>query len=485
MAPLYHYHELLRNGKISRRDFVKKAVALGVATPLMLSYLRDGAPAHAAPATNVPFPSGPTKYTKPEGITKEQTQARPLIFQTYEFEPAMVQGFCDTFAQQYDETVEYSVIPGDYTAVMLNKLLSKAPLDLLYTQEQGAKFYTAGWLMDLSGLWSIDEIKAACLPAMWEAMTLGDVVLGLPYFNAVKGMVMSNEILREKAGLKGKPYPKNYDELYAECRELKKQGVADAPFLPHWAPVHYGITQYFCAECFARGDQLWDEEYNPTFGPDTAAAQVLEGWKMLYADKIAPQGALTWADADRMDALNSGQHVYGYILSYDLKSLNDPNSSTIAGSAQFIPYSGQSWGVLDYGLYSVAAKPPDDAQLMQRLLRLVEFLGYKDKDGNFLTAKQWAIKADLGVGYPEVYEDPEVNAAYQQWMPDYPKMKDDVAELFKHVNVNRAWKTIWFSDWNATCQQELPLAITGDKPVADVLTAIKDGWLSLKQMYSK
>jgi hypothetical protein len=69
-------------------------------------------------------------------------------------------------------------------------------------------------------------------------------------------------------------------------------------------------------------------------------------------------------------------------------------------------------------------------------------------------------------------------------MPEYPKMKDDVAELFKHVNVNRGWKTIWYSDWNAVCQQELPLAITGDKPVADVLAAVKESWLSLKKTYA-
>jgi multiple sugar transport system substrate-binding protein len=476
MAPLYHYHDLLQKGKISRRDFIKKTVAAGIATPALLAYLGD--------QTTQVFAQAPTKFTKPEGITKEQTQARPLIFQTYEFEPAMVQGFCDTFAQQYDETIEYSVVPGDYTAVMLNKLLAKSPLDMLYTQDQGAKFYTAGWLMDLSGLWSIDDVKKATFPAMWEAMTLGDAVLGLPYFNAVKGMVMSNELLREKAGLKGKPYPKNYDELYAECRDLKQQGVATSPFLPHWAPVHYGITQYFCAECFARGDMLWDADYNPTFGPDTPAAKVLEDWKMLYTDKIAPQSALTWADADRMDALNSGQHVYGYILSYDLKSLNDPNSSTIAGHAQFVPYAGQSWGVLDYGLYSLAAKPPDDQALVQRLLRMVEFFGYKDKDGNYLTAKQWAIKQNLGVGYPEVYDDPDVNAAYKQWMPDYPAMKDGVAELFKYVNFNRGWKTIWFPDWNAFCQQELPKAITGEKTVADVIKSVKDSWSTAKQTYA-
>jgi multiple sugar transport system substrate-binding protein len=485
MPPLYHDHELLLKGKITRREFFKRAVAAGVVTPTILSFLQGCAPQAApAPATEAP-PAGPVKYSKPEGITKETTQARPLIFQTYEFESAMVQDFCDTFMEQYDEAAEYSVVPGDYTAVMLNKLLSKAPLDLLYTQDQGPKFYKAGWLQDLSGLWSIDEIKEACLPPMWDAMTVGDAVIGLPYFNAVKGMVMTNEVLREKAGLKGQPYPKDYDELYAECKELKKQGVTDAPFLPFWAPVHYGITQYFCAECFARGDMLWDDEYNPTFGPDTAVAQVLEGWKMLYADKIAPQGALTWADADRMDALNSGQHVYGYILSYDLKSLNDPASSTIAGSVQFIPYAGQSWGVLDYGLYSLAAKPADDKQLIERLLRFVEFMGYKDKEGNYLTAKMWAIKWNLGVGYPEVYDDPEVNAAYQEWMPEFPKMKDDTTELFKHVNVNRGWKAIWFPDWNAFCQQELPLAITGDKPVAEVIEAVKQAWLTSKELYKK
>lgn len=482
MPPLYEYHDRLMKGKISRRDFVKACITAGVSTPLLMSSLTGCTTEEAATTALSGPPIGP--FSMPEGVTKEMAQANPLVFQVWEFMPDMVAGFARTFEQQYDEVVEFSVIPGDYGSVMINKLLSGARLDILYTADTGPKFFKAGWLMDLSELWNIDEIQEACTPGMWEAMTMDGAVIGLPYFSAVKGTVFTNEILREKAGLIDSSYPKTYSDLWDECKQIKKDGVIDYPYLPFWGQAYYGIVRYFTGECKARGDDLWDKDHNAIFDVDTPAAEVLEDWRMLYAEELVPPGALTWADADRVDAFNSGQHVYAVFNDYDLQPVNDPTKSTIAGSVKFIPYQGQPWGELDYGLYSVVVRKDADKQFVERQMRLANFLGYKDKNGKFLTAIDWAKAANLGTAYAEVYDDPEVNESYKEWMPDYPKMKDDRSELFNHASACWGWKALWFPDWNAAIRPELAKAIIGEKSVKEVITFAKETWQSLKEIYA-
>ena len=133
---------MLQNNKISRRDFLKVMATIGLATPAVSSFLSAcaGAPQSTPLATEL---SGTALL---QSLTKDQAVANPLIADGWSFLPEVVNGFQKVFEEQYNESVKFEVIPGDFAATMLNKMIAKAPVHAMYTKSEAAKFLDAGWI---------------------------------------------------------------------------------------------------------------------------------------------------------------------------------------------------------------------------------------------------------------------------------------------------------------------------------------------------
>ncbi|MHB8613315.1 MAG: ABC transporter substrate-binding protein [Candidatus Dormibacteraceae bacterium] len=477
--PSYELLDQLLDKKLDRRSFIIRLGALGVATPAVLAYI-EACSNGATPTTT----GGKVTLTPPGKLPSGEAAKRPLIFNAWDFKPDVVRQFMQTFDSSYNESVNFSVIPGDFTSVMLNKLLSRAPLDYLYTQDNAVKFFNGGWIQDLSGLNNLNEIKQQTLPVQWTVQSYNGAILGLPYFNSAKGVVATNEIALAKAGLTGQ-YPKTHTELYAQVRQLKKDGVAQYPLIPHWVPLDYGITQMWAGEAICRGDKMWADDLSATFDTSTAAAQVLEDWRALYQDQVVPPASLTWQDSDRLDAFGTGKYVYCVLNGYNIYDVNQPAQSAIAGHVMAIPYAGEPWGFLDYAFYSVARKDAsnaDNKRVLDRAAQLVEFMGYKDNTGNFAVAKAWMEQAFLGTGYPALWNDPEVITALTKWMPDI-KLKTIFQAHYDNAVAISGWKAIWYPDFNAAARPLLAKAILGQETVPNTIKALKDSWSGLQATY--
>jgi multiple sugar transport system substrate-binding protein len=477
--------EKLMRTPVDRRTFIQRLAAAGAATPAVAAFLAAcGGDGNGGEGGGAASPGGAFNFTEIGPLPQGEAASRPLQFDAFEFKPELVREFLATFGSQYNEKVNLSILPGDYAAVMVNKFVSGAPVDFLYTQDQVVKFYTAGWVEDLSGLWNVEEIKSATLPVQWEVQTYNGALLGLPYFNSAKGVVATNELLRSQANLTS--YPRTHSELYEEVRELKRQGVADFPIIMHWAPAFYGITQMWVGEALCRGDSLWADDLSATFDSSTAAAEVLEDWRMLYQDDLVRPANLTWQDSDRLDAFGTGSYVYAVINGYNLYDLNNPEQSNIAGNVRAIPYSDEPWGFLDYGLYSVGKKDPGnetDERVLQRLGQLVNFMGYKDQDGDYRVAREWMKIAFLGPGYPELWDDPEVIQSFEEWMPDIA-IKDEFRTHYDQAVPITGWKAVWYPDFNSAAQTILASAVSGEQSVSDAVQTLRTTWDDLQTTYA-
>lgn len=210
------------------------------------------------------------------------------MFNAWSYKPEIVEEFQREFERQYDEAVNFEVIPGDYTTIMINKMVANSPLDCLYTKAQGTKMLEAGWIHDLSDLDNIEEIKEATLPAQWEAQTYKGQVFGLPYFNSMKCVLAYNKVRTEEAGLTEDDLPTTWDEAYDICRRLKKDGLSDRPIVMWWHKNYDIMLDNFIAECLARGDKLWDKEFNAVFDEDTPVAETLNAWQSIWKDGLVP-----------------------------------------------------------------------------------------------------------------------------------------------------------------------------------------------------
>jgi multiple sugar transport system substrate-binding protein len=475
--PIYVYHDDLIKGRISRRDFFKRAAAAGVATPVIAAYL-DAPEVSARPASQGRFNltrafAQTTKLSPPaEGVdTSEQ-----LIFRGWAYRPEVVQDNAKRFNEQYQETVDYQTVTGEYIKIMENFHIANQPLDMAYANPATlARWQLPGWVHDYEAWWDVDDARGEMYDGVRDSLSIGGKLYGLPYFVSIRGTMTANMTVLSKAGITPDQFPKTWDELYTQLRQLKADGVTEGPpFLPHWfaAGNWYGVSWGYLFECLNRGAVLFGENNEPVF--DDATLAVLVEWRKLLEEEIVPETVFTMQEADYIQAFAKGTYAYSPQQIYDLKVFNDPNASQIAGQAMAVPVNGQPWGLIDEGIYTAPARQGDSDQKLARKYRLAGFFGYRDQveGGALFVAKRWAIEAALNSGYKEILQDPEVIAAYNTWLPD-PAMLGTLDGIVNAGQFPKVWQTFWWEEWNAQAMAELPKAVLGQTPVEEVHANLK------------
>ena len=471
MTKIYDQLDKLMRGDIDRRTFLRATAIAGVATSAVLNHLEN---AEAADQLL--------------GATPEYNKSHPLYFNVWEFDPDIVQSSVSEFNREYQENCILQVLPGDYVTTELNKLLAGSPISMVYSQSELVKFYKAGFIQALDDLPGLDEIKKATLPVQWEAQSYDGHVLGLPYFHSAKPLVAVNTILAEKVGFKHK-YPKSWPELYQMAREAMKTGALPGPaYLPRWVPTSLEITNMWIVETQNRGGKVFDDtSFNPLFDASTEAAHVLENWHALYVDGVVPRSAVTITMDELIDGMSSGQFLYSQQELYDFYRMNDPSRSRMAGHIGFAPFAGNTWGYFNYGLYSLIARKNQSAVDHDRALRLVRFFGYQNNKGEFWVQRQWVLRENLGIGYPQVYKDPDILAFYKKWQPSKDVLGYEYEEEAERIQAEAhklpIWNSPWYADFNAAAIPVLTSVITGSVSVPDGVKRLRQQAETLIETY--
>ena len=477
MASIHELHDALLKGRIDRRTFFRRAAAAGAATPLITAWLDSGASAAPAPAsagrfslTRAMAQSGPVAPPAADVDTSD-----PLIFRGWNFMTEVVQDNTNKFNEKYKETADYQTITGDYIAIMENFHIAGQPLDMGYANPATLyRWSIPGWVVGYDDAWYAEQAKGEMYDGVRDSMTVNGKLYGLPYFVSIRGTIMANNAILSKAGITADKYPKTWDELYEQCRQMKKDGVTQGPpLLPHWfaAGVWFGVSWGYLFECLNTGAVLFDDKNQPVF--DDKSLAILQNWRKLVEEQIIPEGVFTMGEADYIDAFAKGTYAYSPQQVYDLKNFNDPNKSQVAGQVAPVPVNGQPWGLIDEGIYSLANRNQAPDRLA-RDYRLGGFFGYRDdvEGGDLYVAKRWAIEAALNSGYKSVLEDKDVIDAYNKWLPD-PKMLDTIKGVVDAGQFPKAWQTFWWEEWNAQAMTDLPKACLGQSPVEEVHANLK------------
>lgn len=485
--PVHELYDDLMKGRITRRDFLRRAAAAGAATPLIVSYL-DAAEADAAPAPRhfslTRAAAQTAKLTPPEAGADTSD---PLVFRGWNFMPEIVQDNTKRFNEQYKEKADYQTITGDYISIMENFHIANQALDMAYANPATlSRWAVPGWVNDYEAWWNVDDARGEMYDGVRDSLTVDGKLYGLPYFVSIRGTLMANNAILAKAGITPDKYPKTWDELYEQARQLKKDNVTQGPpLLPHWfaAGVWFGVSWGYLFECLNRGAVLFNDQNEPVFDDQTLA--ILQNWRKLAEEKVIPDGVFTMGESDYIDAFAKGTYAYSPQQVYDLKTFNDPNKSQVAGQVAPVPVSGQPWGLIDEGIYVVANRKQSEEKL-RRDYRLAGFFGYRDKEegGSLFVAKRWAMEAALNSGYKEILEDPEVIAAYNKWLPD-PKMLATVKGVVDAGQFPKVWQTFWWEEWNAQAMTDLPKAILGQAKVEETHASLKKLAEELAQRYKR
>jgi multiple sugar transport system substrate-binding protein len=435
-----------------------------------------GAPPGAGGAT--PAAAGAAQTLKATKPAQGSGSGKPIIFRGWNYHPEVVVDNVRIFNEQYGENVDYQTISGDYIPLIDKIHINKEALNLGYSVNSSLhKWYKSGWVWDLEGHWNIDTFKKELYPNWREMATTRDgKLIGLPYFQSVRGTICTNEDMLAKAGITEKEWPKTWTELYDQCYQIKKMGITDVPLLPQWYGTFLIRAWGYQAEIENRGGKLFDDLGHPVF--DDMSYQVLDNARKLVSDGIVPKEMFTFQETDFVDAFSSGRYAYSAQQIYDNKVHNDPEKSKIArphtkGGSRIVPVDKQPWGFIESGFYTVIKRADQTPDEVARAFRLAEFLGYKDKEGQFFVSKRWAIEQALNSGYPTTLQDKDVQTAYASWMPDPPGMLKAMDSLFAVARGFAVQKRAFYDEWNQKATPSLAEAMLGEKPVKSTVDELK------------
>lgn len=476
MEPVYVQLEKYKRGLITRREYFKRLAALGAATPAILAWLEGGGVYAQETAT-----------IAPEFPPQDQIDGTPIVFRGWAYEPTVVEDNVRIFEEQFTENVDYQTVSGDYDLIIDTMQINNEPLDMFYGHEIGiGRYILQGQLLDYSSWWDFERATAEMLPAFTEAWTWrGDGKLyGLPYFSSIRGTIMVNTALTEKAGIDGVQLT-TWDDFYALCRQMKTDGVVEYPLLNHWFATPWATAWQFLWENANRGIDLWDFEdaYKPLFGGDHESTKTLETWAGLFADGIHPESSFNMSEGGYVDGFATGDFMFSPQQTYDGKRLNDPANSQIAGLVDFAtPPEGAPWGKIEQGGYLLPKRDRDDQQLA-RVYRHNSFFGYRDINDELFVAKRWAIDHALNSSYSAILEDPDVLAAYAEWMPGGERQFNDMGQYFRNAVWNPFHQCPWFLEWQIPAKEELESAILGRKSPQDAMNSLAEASNELWERY--
>ena len=326
--------------------------------------------------------------------------SEPLRFIGWQYHSEIAVENVEAFKKLYDENVVYELVPGEYHAVAETKLIAGQHIDMMYSEEDHlVRWWRAKWVRDIDDLPGVSEIKSRMYDVHVRDLSLPNGKLGgLPYYSGFNSFVGNMKHL-DKAKLQ--PLV-TWDEFFDQCRKLKKDGVAEFPYVSAWQRQWASLSWSLFSIWYSEGAKVFDDKFDPVF--DDKFKKVLELHRTLYSEGLVQPDIFT-LDQEGVPTFASGQHSYMVLHEYDQKVLNDPKLSQIAGAAKNFVMPGATRSTFIWtALYLMGAQPID----VTRAFNLMQFFGGKAKDGQYHVIRRWALEFGLGTLYKEVIQDFEV-----------------------------------------------------------------------------
>jgi len=404
------------------------------------------------------------------GGTKTEEAAGPLKLVSWDYRPAIVEENLQIYKEMYGEDVVYQPLPGTYQTVVETKLIGGEHIDVIYIHtDQINRWAKANWVRHIDDMPDVDEIKKALYPE--NLVSLSDLegkLVALPYYAGYRAMMYNDEKLSQ-AGFQP---PTSWEEFIDQCREMQGKGISQHPFIPYWISTEYATWSWF-SMWYSEGEPVFDDNYEPTFQDGGVAFQkVLEMMKVMYDEQIVPPDVLTMKD--HTGTFGTGEHVFLHHSNYIQQAVNNPETSKIPGQVKNALMPGSTHQTMAWTEgYAMSPNAPED-----RAWELMKFLGYKDKEGEYLVHKSWALQAGLGSPYIDVMNDPEIVDAFSKWT-DLSIWNEQQANS-KARGVSQAF---WYPEWNMFLVTTVHDYLQGKMPIGDTIKVLYDKVVELKAKY--
>ena len=407
----------------------------------------------------------------------EGREAENLKLAGWSYEVDTVNDNLKTFTEQTGIAVDpFFNFPSDnYYEKQTTSFVGGSSYDVVYVRDSYLPEWAgAEWIIPLDRFEGIEDIKKDMSQSVIDQMSFNGELYGLPYYAGRAVMTYNSEHL-EKAGIDAPPT--TWDELLEQSRIIKEKGISEYPIIL-FLNKSQGVMDNLEILTAGHGGSLFDENNDPIFdGSEPAAKEALTFVKDNLGDLIDPSSLVSDV-LDVVRAMAAGTRTFTFLTDYNLKALNDPESSTIAGKAKMALIPGndtvKSGSIGWIRFYSITA----NSRNPEAAYELMKFLGHRDKNGEFFVSKRWALNFGLGFVQIPLFEDEDINTNISTWGdPEVMRMQDEYI-------VSRPYRfTPWFQEWQTSSWGEIQKAIKGDEPIDAVLEKMAEEARSIKAAY--
>jgi multiple sugar transport system substrate-binding protein len=296
---------------------------------------------------------------------------------------------------------------------------------------------------------------------------------GLPYYADLVVFMYNADALAE-AGIT--EAPKDWNEVKDQALKLKEAGVAEYPVNIPLKKDDPWTTEIFYSMVYGNGGHMFDADNNPVFNqPGSEAEQVLQ-WlhDAVNTWNIMDPAALEVSEPDVVKTMGEGQHLYTILAKYNLAELNGGQHSQ-AGNFKMALMPGDEHSTVGFvRFYAMTKDAVKGGPAVEDAAR--KFLAYMggQTDGEFITAKRWALEKGLGFAQLPLYDDPEISAAINKW--------GDVALEREQAQLAHAKEglTPWWGQWDIYSRGQIHDAVLGSITPQQALDNMAKKWEELK-----
>jgi multiple sugar transport system substrate-binding protein len=373
--------------------------------------------------------------------------------------------------------VAYSNSPwAQYRETMITKFVGKAPIDTLWVSDSWLpEWAEAGWILPVDQykeLTDNSDVDKFCV----DSMTYKGKQYGITYYTDYMAFIYNAEMLA-KAGIKTPP--ESWAEVVDQAKIIRDKGLSQWPVLVSMAQESW-LIEFMTAMVYSNGGDFVDDKGNSVMqDPANGAVPALK-WLVdaVQTHKILSPSCVETGELAVLKAFSSGDHAFGLIPKYRLRTLNDPAQSKIAGNAKItLMPNGEKGSHATVGwmrFYGMTPRAQADAKRAADTVKLMAWFGGKAND-EYKFQKMLFKDVGSGFGVKSLFNDPEIRAAYASY--------GDVDLISQQQSLARKKDVVtpWFGEWNDTNGTAWQQAIMGKITVEQALNTSAAKWTELKK----
>ncbi len=402
----------------------------------------------------------------------------PIYFETWSAAVDTVKSHISAFEAKTGLKVMYSNTPwAQYRETLITKFVGNAPIDTLWVSDSWLpEWAEAGWIKPVDQYKDLTKYNSDIDEFCINSMMYKGKQYGITYYTDFMGFIV-NEAMLQKAGIKNAPT--TWAEVREQAKLIKSKGLAEYPILVGMAQETW-LIEFMSALVFSHGGHFADDKGNAVMQDPKGGA--VEALSMLvdcvHQDKTLSPSCVETGELAGLKSFLSGQHAFGLIPKYRLRTLNDPKQSQIAGHANLAMMpKGENGSHATVGwmrFYGMTPRGQNNAQHAADTVQLMEWFGGK-ANGEYKFQKLLFNDVGAGFGVKSLFDDPEMREAYKAYGDvDMIKKQQSLAKKKDVV-------TPWFGEWQDINGSTWQQALLGKLTPEAALKKSADKWTELKK----